>query len=270
MNGKKIRIIGILMTFVLPFYFTSIARTSSTIDHYYNLNGLEIEISAPYEAKVGENVSVTITLETDVLLDIEKVEVKIVQGSFEWIKVLVENTNVTNGWTITEVVAVEITSAWTEMGCRIFAVFRHTGYVTPYIEWVDFNLCRVREVTYDELQADHQSLEISYNSLESSYESLQTEYNALNSTHNSLVSDYEALNSTYNSLETSYSSLSSSYDSLQTSHNSLQTSYDSLKAELTNIRNLMYIFIITTIIFIATTAYLAMRKTKMKPESKTT
>jgi len=32
----------------------------------------------------------------------------------------------------------------------------------------------------------------------------------------------------------------------------------------------MYIFIITTIVFIATTIYLAMRKVKVKPELKTT
>jgi len=50
----------------------------------------------------------------------------------------------------------------------------------------------------------------------------------------------------------------------------VQTEIDSLRTELNTIRNLMYAFITTTIIFIATTAYLAIRKPKVKSEVKTT
>ena len=46
--------------------------------------------------------------------------------------------------------------------------------------------------------------------------------------------------------------------------------YTTLKEELTNTRNLMYVFIITTTTFIATTIYFAVRKPKVKPELKTT
>jgi len=64
--------------------------------------------------------------------------------------------------------------------------------------------------------------------------------------------------------------LTSSITSLAPTYEELQERYDALSNELVNTRSLMFLFIVTTIIFAVTTAYLAIRKPKVKPELKTT
>ena len=66
-------------------------------------------------------------------------------------------------------------------------------------------------------------------------------------------------NATYYDLLDMYSQLQSKYDDLKSKHD---TSVDALGTT----RNLSYVFVMTTMIFIATTAYLATRKTKVKPD----
>jgi len=79
------------------------------------------------------------------------------------------------------------------------------------------------------------------------YDSLR-KFDELLANHNNLKANYNNLNATYNELE------------------SLQ---ETTMGELNYIRNIMYIFIITTIALIATTAYFAIRRPKVKPESRT-
>ena len=71
-------------------------------------------------------------------------------------------------------------------------------------------------------------------------------------------------------IDTLLSESSSEHDSLLSDYNDLKSKLEHLTGDLGTARNLSYIFIVTTIIFIATTAYLAIRKPKMKPELKTT
>ena len=58
--------------------------------------------------------------------------------------------------------------------------------------------------------------------------------------------------------------LESDYDSLNQSYSTLQKNYDSLEINLTNTRTLIYSLVITTGIFIATTVYLAVRKSRVR------
>ena len=67
-----------------------------------------------------------------------------------------------------------------------------------------------------------------------------------------------------------YYDLLDMYSQLQSNYDNLKSKYDTLKGDLGTTRNLSYIFIITTIIFIATTVYLAIRKPKVRPELETT
>ena len=159
--------------------------------------------------------------------------------------------------------------------------------------------------TYDQLQSDYNSLQESFDTLNSDYGSLNFTYHDLLSMYNQLQSDHESLqensdtlNSNYVSLNSTYYNLLGTYDQLQSDYNSLQESsdildnnynnlqinYDSLhakwedlksknedsKANLSTTWNLSYILMITTIIFMATTAYLAIRKPKVKPKLETT
>ena len=103
--------------------------------------------------------------------------------------------------------------------------------------------CNDKVVEYNSLQADHTDLQDNYNSLQTSYGSLQ-------SSHNTLQTTYNSLNSTYNTLQSEY--------------DSLKSKDEALTADLGSTRNLSYIFIITTVVFIVTTAYFAVRKPKVK------
>ncbi len=144
---------------------------------------------------------------------------------------------------------------------------------------------------YNSLSADYISLNSTYYDLLNMYNQLQSDYGSLQESFDTLNDNYSALNSTYHDLLDTYSQLQSDYDSLQESfdtlnnnYSNLQVNYDSLhdkwedseskneasKANLSNTWNLSYILIITTLIFIATTVYLAVRKPKVKPKLEVT
>ena len=96
---------------------------------------------------------------------------------------------------------------------------------------------------------------------------LLTKYNKL---YSELQGNYDALEASYDNLQTDYTIMNSRYNSLNSSYNELTSKHEAIIGELNYIRNLMYVFIITTLIFIASTAYLAMRRPKAKPKVETT
>ena len=135
---------------------------------------------------------------------------------------------------------------------------------------------------YNALLADYQDLNLTYYGLLSDYAELQSNYNSLNLTyyelaqnHTLLQNSFDSLTTSYNELQGQYTSLNSTYNDLLTSYNSLQADYDELQLgqepiinELNNVRNLMYVFITTTVILVATTVYFALRKPKTKARPK--
>lgn len=94
---------------------------------------------------------------------------------------------------------------------------------------------------------------------------------AFNTTSDSLQRQIQSLNTTCVNLNQSVSNLQDKIDSLnstlQTSINKSQEQYNSLSNQLNNVQNVLYIFMGITIILIATTVYLAIRKQKTKPET---
>jgi len=60
------------------------------------------------------------------------------------------------------------------------------------------------------------------------------------------------------------------YNKLESAYNDLQSKQETTVRELDNIRNLVYLFISTTIIFMAATVYLTVRRPRAKSESRTT
>ena len=119
------------------------------------------------------------------------------------------------------------------------------------------------QVAYDQLLADFSSLRSSYDQLLENHNSLQTSYNDLGNSYTSLQANYNTLLTNHNNLHTNYDSLNSTYYSLLSDYASLQSSFNELKAkyefggETASTLNLMYVFIETTVIFIATTIYFA-------------
>ena len=75
---------------------------------------------------------------------------------------------------------------------------------------------------------------------------------------------YELL-AKYRVLQSKYENIIASYNSLQAELNDLQLKHNFLTNELNVTRNIMYALLTTTIVFIATTAYVAIRKPKVKP-----
>lgn len=127
--------------------------------------------------------------------------------------------------------------------------------------------CTQLNSTYHSLLSEYAQLQADYKELNSSYSDLQANYESLNSTHTTVVSDYNKLKNDYHSLHTNYKELQSDYDSFASNYTTLQNQYNNLKSTyefanhpLGNTINLMYIFIATTIVSIATTIYFAKRK----------
>jgi parallel beta-helix repeat protein len=81
-----------------------------------------------------------------------------------------------------------------------------------------------------------------------------------------LQSEYDELQSSYRDLAGRYNSLEAQLNRLQSEYTGLQSKYDSLRNELNITRSIMYALLITTIVFIAITVYIVIRKPKVKPE----
>jgi parallel beta-helix repeat protein len=97
-----------------------------------------------------------------------------------------------------------------------------------------------------------------YNQLLEEYSRLQSDYSSLNSTYQDLLTSYGPLLSNYSRLLERYSTLNASLQSLLQNYSGIEAEYASTLLEHSqNIQNLVYIFVATTIVFIATTVYLS-------------
>lgn len=110
--------------------------------------------------------------------------------------------------------------------------------------------------------SEYLALNVTYHKLLSNYTELSENYGSLLSNYSDLLNDYNEARALYDSLSSSYNNLEGNYSAINHSYNNLTKSYNALVGELTATRNLSYIFIITTIIFTATTVYFAVRKPK--------
>ena len=120
---------------------------------------------------------------------------------------------------------------------------------------------------YDGLQGSYDSLSADLNTLQALYSSLLTNYTNLQADYDSTCSNYYSLEVDYNSLESSYSNLETDYSSLNSNYNDLNSKHDTLASDLGLTKNLSYVFIVTTLVFIASTVYLAMRRPRAKPKA---
>jgi predicted nuclease with TOPRIM domain len=123
---------------------------------------------------------------------------------------------------------------------------------------------------YTQLQSNYAGLQGNYDSLSGDLNTLQALYSSLLVNYTNLQADYNSTCSSYHTLEVDYNSLESSYSSLETDYNDLNSKHDTLMSDLGFAKNLSYVFLITTLIFIASTVYLAIRRPKAKPKAKAT
>jgi len=151
-----------------------------------------------------------------------------------------------------------------------------------------FTITYVLNKAYEDLQEDYKDLSSKYDKLKVDYDGLSSTYNDLQKTYNSLRSDYDSLRATYEGLNSSYQSLQTDYKSLQADHSELSSKYDDLETrfssldsehksllaeyddlesryeatvdELGTFKTYTYIFVLTTIVAIATTIIIALRR----------
>jgi hypothetical protein len=122
---------------------------------------------------------------------------------------------------------------------------------------------------YNDLLADYNSLSADYDSLLDSYDALSTSFDTLTTLHSSLAANYSTLQNSYDSLSSNYDTLQAEYNSLESSYDALQSQHDAVAGDLNTATNLNYLFIATTIVFIASTVYLTIRKAKVPQQPET-
>jgi hypothetical protein len=266
------------MTLLLSFSSTAKASQISTFSFMYGYIGgsLEFDEEAYPTSTITYNLTVVAYLEVTIYnLKVEisglvKEEWQILHTEQIMSRYMVEDENFT-----TQMIVTLPYDTSGRLRCVIEAsTDKGFGKATFYATYV-------RTTTHEELTALYDELLTNYSTLQTDHDQLLTSYHALNETHSLLVSeygsmqtDYELLNSSYNSLVTSYDSLTLDYDSLQEDYAYVKTKYDASLGELNIVRILMYVFTVTTVVFVATTLYfkkkspyLVLRKeTAIKPD----
>jgi len=296
MRGKKI-VILLSIAFLLLLAFSSVVMAEETRRVLsFTEAGLRVRAYAPYQAYPGDTIEVRVEAEAlealdDVTITIDifgsksDAEGRVGYDSWE------DDIRFISGATWDEedgkdkeydveipedsdpgLVYGHVTAEWTTVANDE----DHT-----YAE--SFTITYVLNKDYEELQEDYKDLSSKYNKLKTDYDKLSSTYSGLQATYNSLKSEHDSLKATYDSLKSKYDSLESEHNTLVSDYGALQKKYTSLDSdyksqladyealkseyeasvgELGTSRNLMYVFVVTTIVFIATSIILFARKPK--------
>lgn len=245
-------ILALLSLLLVSTIFVSTVESKSTFDYeiIFRAGNLYCLFDFPREAHEGDtyNYELNVTAEANVSITTFEMNVFYWDASGEHMQsynianyVLLENDE-------NFVRKIQFTVPSTISWHKIYVNFEiSTDEVSNYFLGIFTTL--IRDKTYSELQSENFDLRYDYSDLESEYENYKV-------THNYLNNEYNSLNSSYNSLE-------SSYNSLQDDYNQLESNYQEF-GEPVFLRNLMFAFLATTIIFITTTIYFAVRRPKVK------
>ena len=294
--GSKKIVILLLITCLLLLASSSMAMAAVETRRVLSFTeeGLKVRAYAPYQAYPGDTIEVRVTAEASEALDDIYLTIDIFgskpkegkEGYDGWeddISVL-RGVDWDEGDDKDQEYEVEIpedsdpglvyghvTAEWT------------TADGEPHTYAESFTITYLMNKDYEDLQEDYEDLSSEYGKLKTDFDDLSSTYSGLLATYNSLKSDYDSLKATYDSLKSSYDSLKSEHDtlvsdystlqkkytSLDSDYNSLLADYDALESEyemsvgdLGTSRNLMYVFVVTTIVFVATSIILFLRKPK--------
>lgn len=207
--------------------------------------GLKIEVNATREAEPGENITVTMLVES--LAKNVKIkylyfnffgfvdgETKIPLINFPLVE---EETPLEPEDVITENCTVSIPkNVWGVIYGELF-LEQSQGLVSIEIPHIGFTMTKVKNVMMEQLKGQLEDLN-------KTYKQLKENYTRLNEQLQSLQENYTQLNETYVALNQTYWELKESVGGLETT------------------RNVMFIFLATTVTFAATTAYLFLRRPK--------
>jgi len=228
----------LFIIFLLPLAFAPLTKAETHAVWSFDWEGIDVRVYAPYQAYAGETITIKVRVEAKE--DIRDVYVKVwlygskLDGYDRWTRYVgvLSDVDLSGGVVREQEFNVTIPS-----DVSLGLIYGHA-----YCDWKVWKLIVWSDRSYDD------SFTVTY--LKSkAYEYLQSDYN-------DLLADFDDLQSDYNTLEERY--------------NNLKLEYDESTANLGSTRNLNYALITTTIVFIVTTVYLAIRRTTVKPEPKTT
>ncbi len=224
MTLKKLCVMA-LCTFLLTLAFAGVGKSApEEMQTVYDetYGGLRIIVVAPVEAYPGEDI--TVTVKTNVS-DVQQIYINYLNLKFCG---AVNTTTIVTFEQITHLNNVFISSNETQYNITI------PDDISPGL-------------TFGEISCEWRALGVSFEIPPSGFaltyikntelEKLQAEYDELNATHQSMLQNYTEMESTYNKLESDIK-------------------------EVENTRNLMYIFIATTVVASITVVVLLLRKPK--------
>jgi len=277
MKSVKIAILLVLVAVLL----SSMPLSSVAVDEVHRVwrvasEGIEVSVYAPYEAYPGDRI--TVSVRVDALEELNDTDVTLLikgsksQGRDSWTsrRDVFEDFDLPDGASRTREYDVIVPSDLDPGLIYGHIAIRWNISLVGHLYEDAFNLVYVRNKDYEDLQAAYEDLSSLYEEKVAEYDGLLEDYNGLKSDYNSLKADYENVEAErddwkakYGSLETSYNDLTNEYNVLDSTYNSLLADYDDLKSkydvgmgELSSARTLNYVLGITTIAFIATSAYL--------------
>ena len=270
----------VTISLLLIALFLSFSLISSEVKAYIRTDYLEFEIESPYEVYVGQmfQVQIKITNEAGTTVYLTLLRINIDGNGIGWDNRVYELES-SDG-----IPYAEDETIYQESHTFFVNSSKFNPYGSPFIWVTIFYGCYIlpRESDYGYIgyptcivsdvdwKTEYETLENNFDELKNNYDSLSSNYTELLSSYNLVSLDYDSLQTEYDNLLNNYNSLNSDYNSLQADYNDLKSEHEALTTDVGTTRNLNYLFIITTIIFIATTIYLAIRKPKVKPELKPT
>lgn len=140
----------------------------------------------------------------------------------------------------------------------LYFVYSHSNHTVAIISSETLYLYNEILDKYAKLQADFYDLDSAYHGYLVNYTNLLESYGTLNASYMQHLLDYAKLQEDYDTLLRSFATLNASYNQYLLNYAKLQDSNAALLLEhAQNIRNLTYVFIVTTTFFIIVAFYLS-------------
>jgi hypothetical protein len=268
----------ITLMFVLSFIVFPINAQELRLVWTFYWEGMDAQVYAPHQAYPNDTVTIRIRVEAREQLRNVTIQFKVYgtksKGYILWYNSFYALLNVDLPFGVVEDQYFDVNIPEDVDPGLIYSETSCSWMVQRELSWQDqsregaFRVTYLRNKPYEDLQVAYNQLLADYNSLLNSYNTLQTNYNQLLADYDSLQNSYNNLQANHNTLQTNCNSLNTTYYNLLSDYSSLQTSFNELKSkyefagETANALDLMYVFIETTVIFIATTVYFVLGKRK--------
>ena len=127
-------------------------------------------------------------------------------------------------------------------------------------EWMDDEYSRLI-IEYDMLLANYTEIKNEYDNYRTTHSHTNMEFNNIQSQRDQYIQAYENLALEYNLLNATYNQYKKTHFHSNDEYNNLMSKYESIRNQVSSLYNVVYVLMITTGVFLATTIYFAKKKT---------